>query len=112
MSRDTTLPATCEQTVVMLSTTLVRHGFRVERSFDLRSALRGGCPCPPAQCACQYVVLLVYETVTMTPPAMVSAHECDGVTRLRVEAGQPGGRLSPKLTTALDEAMSLMTVNA
>ena len=109
-----TLPATCEQTVALLSAALVRHGFRVERSFDLRSALHSDCPCPhhgTAQCACQYVVLLVYETMTMTPPAMVSAHECDGLTRLRAEAGQPGGRLSPKLTMALDEAMSLMTVD-
>jgi len=109
------LPATCEQTVTALTTALAQHGYRIERSFDLRSALHGNCPCPhhgTSQCTCQYVVLLVYEVTAMTPPALVTAHECDGITRLHVEAGQPGGRLSAKLLMALDEAVSVMPVDA
>jgi hypothetical protein len=111
------LPATCEQTVTALTATLARHGYRVERSFDLRSALdhQPDCPCPhhgTERCTCQYVVLLIYETTTLVPPALATAHECDGVTRLRVEAGQPGGRLSAHLLSAFDEALSVMWVDA
>src|SRR3990172_7582723 len=111
MNVDQTLPATCEQTVSLLAATLAQHGYRVERSFDLQSALHphADCPCPhhgTVHCTCQYMVLLIYEAATLTPPALATAHECDGITRLHVEAGQPGGRLSPKLVAALDEAMS------
>lgn len=114
MSRDQTLPATCEQTVTALTATLAQHGYRIERSFDLRSALHGDCPCPhhgTAQCTCQYVVLLVYEMVAITPPALVTAHECEGITRLHVEANRPGGGLAPQLLTALDEAVNQMLVD-
>ena len=115
MGQEQTLPATCEQTVSALTATLERHGYRIERSFDLRSALHDGCPCPhhgTIHCACQYVVLLIYETATFAPPALATAHECDGITRLHVEAGPLGGRLSPKLMAALDDAMSAMYVDA
>ncbi len=117
MGQERTLPATCEQTVSALIATLEPHGYRIERSFDLRSALdhHGGCPCPhhgTLHCTCQYVVLLIYEVAALTPPALVTAHECDGITRLHVEAGQPGGRLTPRLVTALDEAMSALWVDA
>ena len=111
MGQERTLPATCEQTVSALTATLLPRGYRVERSFDLRSALdnHDGCPCPhhgTIHCTCQYVVLLIYEVATLTPPALVTAHECDGITRLHVEAGQPSGRLPSQLLAALDEAMS------
>lgn len=113
MSRDWMLPATCERIVTALITMLAASGYRVQRSFDLRSALEHhtDCPCPhhdTPQCTCQYQVLLVYQAETMTPPALVTAHECDGITQLRVEAGQPGNYLSPKLVAALDEAISAM----
>ena len=103
--------ASCEQTVSILIATMALHGYRLERSFDLRSALHDhpGCPCPhhgTAQCTCQYVVLLAYEPSVIAPPAVITAHECDGVTRLRVTAGQPGARLSWPLLAALDEALN------
>ena len=34
------IAATCEQTVAALSDMLIAQGYRLERSFDLRSALR------------------------------------------------------------------------
>ena len=113
MSQERTLPATCEQTVSALTATLALHGYRIERSFDLRNALdnHGGCPCPhhgTIYCTCQYVVLLIYEVAALAPPALVTAHACDGIIRLHVEAGQPGGRLASRLTMALDEAMSAL----
>jgi hypothetical protein len=84
----------------------------VERSFDLRSALHDqpDCPCPQhgtTQCTCQYVVLLTYESAAADPPAVITAHECDGITRVRVSACEVGGRLSWSLLTALDEALTL-----
>ncbi|HEY4690703.1 MAG TPA: hypothetical protein VIK33_15415 [Anaerolineae bacterium] len=114
MNRNQTLPATCEQTVSVLTATLTSHGYRVERSFDLRSALHhhSDCPCPhhgTEECSCQYVVLLVYDGTHLRPPALVTAHECDGVTRLHAEASQPGWLLETKLMAALDDAMTAMS---
>ena len=116
MSQERTLSATCEQSVSTLTTALASRGYRIERSFDLRSALdhHGDCPCPhhgTIHCTCQYVVLLVYEVAASSPPALVTAHECDGIARLRVDAGHPGGRLAPQLMTALDEALNEMLVD-
>jgi len=115
MNREQTLPATCEQTVTTLTTALAQNGYRIERSFDLRSALHDDCPCPhhgTTRCACQYVVLLVYAIEEKAPPAMVTAHECDGITRLHMEAGTPGEQLAPELVAAVDEALSVMLVDA
>jgi hypothetical protein len=96
----------------LLVSTLAVHGIRLERSFDLRSALHDQpeCPCPhhgTLHCTCQFVVLLVYEPATTTPPAVITAHECDGITRVRVAAGEPGGRLSWPLLAAFDEALPI-----
>lgn len=114
MNRDQTLPATCERTATALAATLAQYGYRSERSFDLRTALPDDCPCPhhgTDQCTCQYAVLLVYEEATPTVPARATAHECDGITHWHVEAGQPGGRLAPKLVAALEEAINLMLID-
>ena len=111
MQQDLTLAYPCEQTIALLSSTLARHGICLERSFDLRNALHdhSDCPCPyhgHAQCTCQYVVLLVYEPAAAVPPAVITAHECDGFTRVRVAASEPSGNLSWSLLAALDEALT------
>lgn len=116
MNRELTLASTCEQTVVMLTAVMALHGYRLERSFDLRSALHDqpDCPCPhhgTAQCSCQYVVLLAYEQTTTAPPAVITAHECDGLTRVRVTPDQLGGKLSWPLLAVLDEAMKNVVAN-
>ncbi len=108
------IAATCEQTIAALSAVLSAHGYRLERSFDLRSALNDqpDCPCPhhgTAQCTCQYVVLLVYEEAASTSPVPLTAHECDGVTRVQMIVNQSGERLSWPLLAALDEALSNVT---
>ncbi len=113
MQRDLTLALRCEQTIARLISTMASHDIRLERSFDLRSALHDqpDCPCPhhgTAQCTCQYVVLLAYEPATPAPPAVITAHECDGITRVRA-ACEPGGRLSWLLLAALDEALAIAT---
>ena len=113
MQRDLTLTSPCEQTIAMLISTMASHDIRLERSFDLRSALHDqpDCPCPyhgTVQCTCQYVVLLAYEPANPAPPAVITAHECDGITRVRA-ASEPGGRLSWLLLAALDEALTNAT---
>ena len=115
MQRDLTLASPCEQTLATLISTLASHGIRLERSFDLRSALHDqpDCPCPhhgTTQCTCQYVVLLAYESAVAGPPAVITAHECDGITRVRV-ASEPGGRLSWPLLAGLDEALTSATAD-
>jgi hypothetical protein len=116
MQSDLTLASSCEQTIAMLISTMALHGIRLERSFDLRTALHDqpDCPCPhhgTAQCTCQYVVLLAYEGAASAPPAVLTAHECDGFTRVRVAAGQAGERLSWPLLAALDEALTNATAD-
>jgi hypothetical protein len=112
-----TLAATCEQTVSVLTAALSMHGYHVERSFDLRSALQGhdDCPCPyhgTTRCTCQYMVLLVYEADTQAPPALITVHECDGATRLHVESNRHGGALPLALTLAIDETLNSVSVDA
>ncbi len=110
MDQERNLTTPCEQTISTLIAILAIHGIRLERSFDLRSALheRSDCPCPhhgTTECACQYVVLLAYEPATLASPAVLTAHECDGITRVRI-ASEPGGNLSWRLLVALDEALT------
>ena len=116
MQSDLTLASSCEQTIAMLISTMALHGIRLERSFDLRTALHDqpDCPCPhhgTAQCSCQYVVLLAYEQAASAPPAVLTVHECDGMTRVQVSTGQPGERLSWPLLAALDEALVSVTAD-
>ena len=117
MQQDLTLAFPCEQTLSRLISTMALHGIRLERSFDLRSALHDqlDCPCPRhgiTHCTCQYVVLLAYDVVVTAPPAVITAHECDGITRVRVAASEPGGKLSWPLLAALDEALTSVTSDA
>jgi len=117
MQRDLNLAASGEQTLAMLTSTMALHGIRLERSFDLRSALHDqpDCPCPhhgTAQCTCQYIVLLAYEEASSAPPAVLTVHECDGIARVHVTTGQPGERLSWPLLAALDEALASVTADA
>ncbi len=114
MDQERQLGIPCEQTLSVLLAIMPLHGIRLERSFDLRSALRDqlDCPCPhhgTTRCTCQYVVLLAYEPATAALPTVITAHECDGITRVRVAASEVGGRLSWPLLVALDEALTRAT---
>ena len=109
MHQERQLIARCESTVATLMTTMAAHGYRLERSFDLRDALRDhlDCTCPyhgTARCTCQYVVFLAYEQNTNTPPVVLTVHERDGLTRVRVDTAPLGGPLAWPLLAALDEA--------
>jgi len=91
------IAAPCEQTVAALSHTLSAHGYRLERSFDLRSA-RHALQAEHDQ----YLVLLAYEQATPAPPVVITAHECAGVTTLKVE----GCSVPAAFAAALDELLN------
>ena len=108
----------CGETAAQAATAaLNRHGFRVVRSFDLRSALstHADCACPyhgTAQCNCQFVVLLVYSEAS--DPIVVTAHSRDAQARVQIvrpaggifddAATRPDPRLAEKVMAALVEA--------
>ena len=89
---------------------LERWGFRVLRSFDLRSAVTGhhACACPhhdTDQCTCQYVVLLAYGLAGA--PIVITAHGRDAFTEVQI-AEDPNAPTDPAATelarAALEEA--------
>ena len=111
--------------------TLTRRGFRVVRSFDLRSALAPltahvDCECPhhgTAKCTCQFVVLLVYGDPSAGSggaPVVITAHSRDAQAQvqlvrptgmLRDDANsRPDPRLVEQVMAALFEAA--LTVQA
>ena len=90
------IAVTCERMVAALSQTFNAHGYRLERSFDLRSARH-------VTAADQYLVLLAYEQTTSAPPIVITAHECDGITHLRAATIQPGATLNRAVQAAFAE---------
>ena len=80
-----------DQAQASLIGALERRGLEVVRGFDLRSARqpKAGCRCPhsgPAECRCQYVILLVYSRAAPQPgcPATITLHSQAEVTRIEV----------------------------
>ena len=110
MMNDSVLFNTDSETAAQAVTAhLTRQGYRVIRSFDLRSALaaHGDCACPyhgTTHCTCQFVVLLVYSDVV--GPVVITAHSYDAQTRLRLVQDaltQPDPHLARQVMTALQE---------
>ena len=104
MKYEQVLAIDSESAIGRLTTSLIEQGCRVERSFDLRSALtsRSLAACPYhglAACECQFIVLLVYDQLDCTSPTVITAHECEGFTRLKLESLSTG--LWPRLMAAL-----------
>ena len=99
---------------------LTRHGLRVVRSFDLRSALAGhagheasssGCDCSyhgTAHCTCQFVVLLVYGEAG--GPVVVNAHSHDAQTWVRII--RPSGGILGSVTTRPDPRLAEQVIDA
>jgi hypothetical protein len=88
------IAATCEQTMAVLSATLSAHGYRLERSFNLRSVRHA-----VQSNHDQYLVLLAYEQTAATPPLVITAYESRGVTHLQIE----GCPLSAAVEAAFEE---------
>jgi len=103
---------------------LARRGFRVVRSFDLRSALaplaaHADCECPhhgTAQCTCQFVVLLVYSDPSAGSggaPVVITTHSRDAQAQVQIVRdanSRPDARLVEQVMAALFEAA--LTVQA
>jgi hypothetical protein len=90
------IAAPCEQTVTALSHSLNAHGYRLERSFDLRRTRQ-------VTGADQYMVLLAYEQGAAAPPLVITAHEGAGLTHLSVSTVLPGDLLDRAVVAAFDE---------
>lgn len=108
---DSVLFDSCGETAAQAATAaLTRHGFRVVRSFDLRSAVtaHADCNCPyhgTAHCTCQFVVLLVYSEAG--DPVVVTAHSRDTQARVQIvrdATTRPDPRLAEQVIAALVEA--------
>ncbi len=99
MSYHQTIAASCDQTSVALSQTLSAHGYRLERSFDLRSVRY-----TDHVARDQYLILLAYEQTSVRPPVVITLHESHGVTRLQID----GWSDSTAVEAALEEAGSLL----
>ena len=128
MTDDLTFNSTGEAAARTATAALIRCGLRVVRSFDLRSARtshadseasRWDCACPhhgTAQCACQFVVLLVYGDPSTLPlvagqvataPLVLTLHSHDDRTSARIvrdAASLPDPRLAEQVMAALMEA--------
>lgn len=110
MTATISISADGEAVTRRVTVALVGRGFRVLRSFDLRSAVTGhhACPCPhhgTDQCTCQYVVLLAYGLTGA--PIVVTAHGRDAVTEVAIveDANAPSDPAATGLArAALEEA--------
>ena len=94
MRRDFLVNRTSNEAIAAVCHELTLAGFRVEQSFDLRSALTltPHCACPnhgTSQCNCQYRVLLVFGEAGL--PATLVVHGHDDQYWLTL-AEDPGGR--------------------
>ena len=84
-----------EALMEVLTSAFTRRGLRVQRSFDLRSALAAqsaqSCACPlhgTAGCDCEYAVLLIYGGHSV--PVALTVHGHDGISVLEmVDATMP-----------------------
>jgi hypothetical protein len=118
------LKHSCEETVRRITGALERHGLRVVRSFDLRSALKAeGVPyeCPrhgTQGCTCNYVVLSVYLPADGPAclPNQIVIRDHDGSSRLSLpllpgawgQAEEPVA--DPRLLRALAEVFDEASV--
>ena len=81
----------CDEVVDQITEALKKAKLLVSRSFDLQSARQSftqpqACTCPhhgTAQCACQYVILLV--RYRQADPVTLVAHGSDGRTILSLD---------------------------
>ncbi len=117
MEEEQIVLAPCKWTIPALTEALILRGYRVERSFDLRSALHGHseCTCPyhgTEQCTCEYMVLFVYDEMETMPPVVIIAHGRNGITWLQIRTGQPEDTLSSEVAGALDETVSAASNSA
>ena len=96
--------------IQLLTDTLLASDCRLERSFDLRSALSRSSErdCPQhgtVACDCQFVILLVHAPEGVMP---IMLHECEGFTRLQFDT--PSDELQTCLLAAIRAIRDDVTV--
>jgi len=99
----------CEEIVGRICRALRAAGFRVEQSFDLRSALTlvPDCTCPhhgTALCDCQYNVLLIYGQAPA--PATLVVHGHDNQCWIAL-SDDPNGRAASALSTEISDTLAV-----
>lgn len=109
MPREFVVNEPCDQIVPTIQRELGAAGFRVEQSFDLRSALAlvPNCSCPhhgTALCDCQYNVLLVYGQAQT--PATLIVHGQDRRCWIAL-ADDPGGHVMTRLAVEIVRALAV-----
>ena len=94
MNRTITFTGLTDLAVEAVKSVLEQQGYKIQRSFDLQSAVRHpvrGCPCPhhgTDDCTCQYVVLLAYpgaDRVLGMAPRVLTAHSYGELTRVTLQ---------------------------
>lgn len=109
MQREFTVNSDCDEIVPIVRRELVTAGFRVEQSFDLRSALTlvPHCACPhhgTALCDCQYNVLLVYGRAQTPASLIVHGHDHRSWIAL---ADDPNGQAAPGLAADIIQTLAV-----
>lgn len=109
MQREFTVNNDCDEIVPIICHELVAAGFRVEQSFDLRSALTlvPNCACPhhgTALCDCQYNVLLVYGRAQAPASLIVHGHDHRCWIAL---ADDPNGQAVPGLAADIIQTLAV-----
>lgn len=108
MQREFVANQTCNEMVPTIQRKLGAAGFRVEQSFDLRSALTlaPDCTCPhhgTALCDCQYNVLLIYGPAPVPATLIVHGHDHQCWIAL---ADDPIGRVPTRLAADIVRALA------
>lgn len=108
MPHEFTANQPCEKLVGEIVRALSAAGFRVEQSFDLRSALTlvPDCTCPhhgTALCDCQYNVLLIYGEAPA--PATLIVHGHDNQCWIAL-SDDPNGRAASALSIEISDALA------
>ena len=117
MHREFTVSQVCDEIVPVIGRELEAAGLRVERSFDLRSALAQvpTCTCPhhgTARCDCEYSVLLVYGPASTPVSLIVHGHDRRCWITL---ADDPNGQIVPGLAARIVQVLAaarLLTIDA
>lgn len=113
MAHELAVNRACHEVVPALQGALRAAGFRVEQSFDLRSALAGvpACACPhhgTARCDCQYNVLLVNGQAHM--PVSLIVHGHDDRTWISL-ADSPEGDAVSELVAQIMQTLAVLFVS-
>ncbi len=108
-----TVEMPCEKVIDRVAHEMKAAGFRVTRSFDLQSARQAlihpeACACPfhgTAQCACQYVILLIQSEKPQPYSLIIHGHEQQTHVTLADSNGDPSFDETPIRIQSMMESL-------